>query len=167
MSSAELSDSAGLQTVKRFFHAQSLGDWQSMARCYHDQASFCDPLFPDLRSDRIVHRLYMLYSRESQQRIRDPQLDFKIIFADERKVQVEWVHEYQQGERTIKNQGLSTLALWDDLIVRHVDEFKFADWAKQSLGIRGLFLGRLESFQRRVQRSARVQLDEMAGTISK
>lgn len=146
--------------VNRFFESYQRSDWQSMARCYHDKASFSDPIYPDLREENIV---YLWFSRLSKHQSID--LQYRVVFADERKAQVEWTAISPFNGKAVKIEGLSTFALWDETIVRHVDEFSFVKWSRQAQGLKGWLLGGSRFYQARVQRSARSQLEQVAGTI--
>jgi hypothetical protein len=161
--------------VGRFFEALALSDWQTMARCYHDKASFSDPIYPDLREERIVYMWHELLAaatdnapkEKSTNRLNltDLLLEYRILFGDERKAQVQWTATYRYGKRSVRNEVLSTLAIWDDKIVRQVDEYNFWSWSRQALGLPGLVFGAMPWYQRSVQRSAQSRLVQAAGTI--
>jgi hypothetical protein len=161
--------------VGRFFEAFAKGDWQAMARCYHDKASFSDPVYPDLREERIVYMWYQLLGAaktpdvkdraKNAHRMDDLNLEFQVLFGDERKAQVQWTASYAFGKRLVRNEVLSTLAIWDDKIVRHVDEYNFWHWSRQAQGLTGLAFGAMPWYQRSVQRSAQSRLEQAAGTI--
>lgn len=84
-----------------------------------------------------------------------------MLFADERKAQVRWQARYRlaDGGRAVTNDVLSTLALWDETIVRQVDEFDFWRWSRSSLGLAGLALGWMPAVRAAAQREALAQLD--------
>jgi SnoaL-like domain len=161
--------------VTRFFDAFAQSDWQTMARCYHDKASFSDPIYPDLREERIVYMWHQLLGGAQQSGAKSKpkktlgleqlKLEYRILFGDERKAQVGWTATYVVGGRSVSNEVLSTLAIWDDKIVRHVDEYNFWRWSRQALGLTGLAFGAMPWYQRSVQRSAQSRLDQAAGTI--
>lgn len=142
--------------VRRYFDALARLDGETMAACYHAAASFSDPVFPDLRGERVGWRWRMLTRGAA-----DMHLDYVIVFGDERKAQVEWQARYRfaGSGRPVRNQVLSTLAFWDDRIVRQVDEFDFARWSRSTLGPAGLLLGALAPLRALAQRRAARQLD--------
>jgi SnoaL-like domain len=161
--------------VGRFFEAFAASDWQTMARCYHDKASFSDPVYPDLREERIVYMWHQLLggietskskrgSKKSSS-LNNLKLEYRVLFGDERKAQVQWTATYLYEKRSVSNQVLSTLAIWDDKIVRQVDEYNFWRWSRQALGLTGLAFGAMPWYQRSVQRSAQSRLEQAAGTI--
>lgn len=163
--------------VDRFFEAFSASDWQTMARCYHDKASFSDPVYPDLREERIVYMWHQLLSaaetsnlnsgRKKSLSLNNLKLEYRVLFGDERKAQVLWTASYRYGNRSVSNEVLSTLAIWDDKIVRQVDEYNFWRWSRQALGLTGLAFGTMPWYQRSVQRSAQSRLEQAAGTIGR
>jgi SnoaL-like domain len=142
--------------LSRFYDAFNELDAKTMAKMYHEQASFSDPAFPDLRGARIGMMWAMMCSRA-----KEFSLTYTILFADERKAQVEWHAKYMYaGKRKVENHVLSTISLWDGLIVRQIDEFDFPKWAKQALGLPGLLAGNTEWLRRKVRVTARDQLDQ-------
>jgi hypothetical protein len=144
------------KVLSRFYDAFNCLDAKTMASLYHEQASFTDPAFPDLRGERIGMMWSMLCRRAKKF-----SLSYKILFADERKAQVEWQATYlYAGKRKVENHVLSTISLWDGLIVRQIDEFDFAKWSRQALGLPGLLAGNTEWLRRKVQVKAKDQLDQ-------
>ena len=142
--------------LRKYFDAFARLDGETMASCYHASASFSDPVFPDLRGERVGWRWRML-----ARGARDMQLTWDVLFADERKAQVRWQARYRlaDGGRAVTNEVLSTLALWDETIVRQVDEFDFWRWSRSSLGLAGLALGWMPAVRAAAQREALAQLD--------
>jgi ketosteroid isomerase-like protein len=142
--------------VHRYFDALARLDGEAMAACYHPEASFSDPVFADLRGERVGWRWRML-----TRGARDMHLDYVIVFGDERKAQVEWKARYRfaGSGRVVRNQGLSTLTFWDERIVRQVDEFDFWRWSRSSVGLIGMLFGGLAPVRSMVQRRAAEQLD--------
>jgi ketosteroid isomerase-like protein len=142
--------------VRRYFDAFARLDGEAMAACYHASASFSDPIFPDLRGERVGWRWRMLTRGAT-----DMHLDYVIVFGDERKAQVEWQSRYRfaGSGREVRNQGLSTLAFWDGRIVRQIDEFDFWRWSRSSVGLMGTLFGGLGPVRGMVQRRAAAQLE--------
>ncbi len=141
--------------LENFYDAFSRRDAKTMAAMYHEKASFSDPAFPDIRGQRIGMMWKMMLGNA-----KNFSLTYKVLFADERKAQVEWQAKYlYAGKKSVTNNVLSTLSIWDGLIVRQVDEFDFAKWAKQALGITGMLAGNTEWLRRKVQQTASDKLD--------
>ena len=144
--------------IRRFFDAFAALDGAAMAACYHPQASFSDPVFPDLRGGEPGAMWRMLTAAAA--RSGDFRVDYRIARSEERKAQVLWEahYPYRPG-RKVHNRVRSTLTVWDGAIVRHVDEFAFWSWSRQALGASGWLLGWAPAYRRAVQRAARGQLD--------
>lgn len=144
--------------IRRFYDAFAALDGAAMSACYHRQVSFSDPVFPDLRGAEPGAMWRMLTAAAA--RSGGLRLEYRIGFADERKAQVLWEADYvYRGGRRVHNRVRSTLAIWDDAIVRQVDEFAFWPWSRQALGVSGWLLGWTPAYRRAVQRVARAQLD--------
>jgi hypothetical protein len=150
--------------ARRFFDALGRLDGEAMAACFHPAASFSDPLFPDLRGERVGWR-WRMFARGAT----DMHLDYAVLFADERKGQVQWRVQYRfagSGRRVV-NEGLSTLAFWDDRIVRQVEEFDFWRWSRSSLGLAGWLLGWVPPLRELARRRALEQLDRFVAAAKR
>ncbi len=145
--------------VRRFFDAWSRRDTAALTAALHPQVSFSDPLFTDVRGVRVA---LMWTNRLSESE--DLMVAHEILFADERKAQVRWQAQYILGARKVAHEGLSTLSLWDNLIVRQVDEYDFLLWARQAYGPIGWLLGATEGYQAACQRRARKDLERFAAS---
>jgi hypothetical protein len=149
--------------VDRFFGAFAKADPVAMHDCLHEQISYSDPLFPDLRGGRVGLRWHWLLRHATEVK-----LQYQVMFADDRKTQAKVELSYRWRGRAVALPILSTFALWDDLIVRHVDEYPYWLYARQVHGASGLVLGKFAWVQSVVQRRAAAEIDELAsgaGTI--
>ena len=143
--------------MDRFFEALRRADTNVIDSCYHPQISYSDPLFEDLRGARVALRWRMLLKQADSF-----SLEHSLVFADERKAQVQWTANYRLKGRAISIPMLSTLAIWDDLIVRQVDEYDFWQYCRQAQGVAGVLLGGLEPYQKTIKRRARRELERFA-----
>lgn len=142
------------QMLHAFYQAFQQLDACAMARCYHENASFSDPVFKDLRGDQIA-AMWTMLTRGAMRSKGDWSLSYTIISGNERKAMVQWEAHYTMGPgRTVHNQVTSHLAFWDGLIVRQIDEFDFWRWARQALGPTGWLLGWSKWYQRAVSAAA-------------
>lgn len=132
-----------------------------MAACYHPMASYSNPVFPDLRGAWPGAMWKLALARAEQL-----QVQWDIAYADARKAQVIWRASWRERGRARHIEAAATMALWDGDIVRHVDEFRFARWAAQAVGVPALLLAWLPAFQRTVQQRARAVLDRSASDPS-
>ncbi|MGE3862455.1 MAG: nuclear transport factor 2 family protein [Burkholderiaceae bacterium] len=144
--------------IRAFYDAFARLDAAAMTAVYHPQISFSDPVFPDLRGEQAGAMWRMLSAAAA--RSNQFELDYQIAYCDERKALVRWRADYRYaGGRKVRNSVLSTLTIWDQAIVRHVDEFPFWRWSRQALGATGWLCGWAPPYRRAVQRAARRQLD--------
>lgn len=143
--------------VDRFFEALRRADVSVIDNCYHPQISYSDPLFEDLRGTRVALRWRMLLTQATSF-----SLEHSLVFADERKAQVQWTANYLLNGRSVRIPMLSTLAIWDDLIVRQVDEYDLWKYCRQTHGLTGTLLGGLQFFQKIIKRRARNELERFA-----
>ena len=138
-----------MRATGRLFQALMAQDMDKLRLSYHDAISFSSPVFPDLRREMVMSGWqYMLED------IKDLRLEYEVLYADERKVQVAWRCQYQKASRSVRFKGISTMSLWDDQIVRQVDEWNFSQWARRHFGLKGILLSWSRAFQRHCQQLA-------------
>lgn len=146
-------------TLERFFAAFADRDGQTMAECYHPNASFFDPVFGRLEGERVGAMWKMLTSAAEE-------LDLTVVTleAGDQAGSATWVAVYPFGAtgRRVTNQVSSAFEFNDGLIVRQVDRFSFAGWSRQALGPMGLLFGWVPLFRRRVRMLANSQLDRFS-----
>jgi hypothetical protein len=145
------------QRITDLYTAFQKLDAEAMARCYHPQARFSDPVFVDLRGPEVTAMWRMLCRRASNFR-----LEFRDVQADEHQGSAHWEAWYTFGKakRPVHNIISSRFVFQDGLIVEQVDDFEFHRWAKQALGVSGRLFGRVGLIQRQVQRRSRKMLRE-------
>jgi hypothetical protein len=152
-----------VSVVERFFSAYANADPVAMSACLHPQISYSDPLFPDLRGVRVGLRWHWQLRHATEFKLQK-----QIMFMDERKAQLKLDVAYLWHGRAVHHEVLSTLTIWDDLIVRQIDEYPYWPYAKQAYGVAGHLLGGLGWAQSVVQRRAAAAVEELAtsaGTI--
>lgn len=144
--------------IERFYEAFAKHQPQEMAACYHPEAKFKDPVFPELRGADIGTMWSMLVSRGGKQM----KIDYthRDIAADNRAGEACWEAHYHfsQTGRKVHNVVRAHFEFADGLILRHQDDFNFARWARQALGGRGLLLGHTRFLQNKVQTQAAASL---------
>jgi ketosteroid isomerase-like protein len=145
-------DTASPADVARaFYTAFSERDAEAMARLYHPQATFQDPVFGTLDAVRTAAMWRMLLGRAQ-----DIQVSSVLLGVDGQTARVRWEARYafSQTGRRVHNVVHARLNVQDGLIIRHTDRFNFWVWARQALGLPGLLLGWTPMLHRRVSRSA-------------
>ena len=142
--------------IDRFYRAFQVRDAAGMARCYHSQVEFSDPVFPDLRGSEPAAMWAMLCARAT-----DLAISFGDVQADDARGRARWEARYTftQTGHPVHNVIDAEFEFRDGLIARHVDRFDFWRWARQALGPTGLVLGWTPMVRDRVRAIARRGLD--------
>ena len=124
--------------IQRFYEAFARQDGATMAACYHPQARFADPAFPNLRGAEIGAMWTMLC-----QRAQDFKLSFKDVSADDHSGRAHWEAHYlfSKTGRHVHNIIEAEFKFKDGLIIEHDDRFSFWRWSRQALGLPGVLLG--------------------------
>ncbi|TDB64049.1 nuclear transport factor 2 family protein [Arundinibacter roseus] len=140
-----------------FYNAFQQKDYKTMQQCYAESATFSDEVFRNLDTVRVRAMWEMLIKRG-----KDLQIEFKNIEANETLGSAEWIATYtfSRSNRKVINHIHANFMFEDGKIVHHVDRFDFYKWARQALGISGLFLGWSPFLRKKVQKSAAVGLTE-------
>lgn len=133
-----MSADANRALITRFYEAFARKDGAAMAACYHPQARFTDPAFPNLRGAEIGAMWTMLC-----QRAQDFSLEFSAVQADGERGSAHWEARYlfSKTGRTVHNIIEASFRFQDGLIVEHTDSFSFWRWSRQALGLPGVLLG--------------------------
>jgi ketosteroid isomerase-like protein len=122
-----------------------------MARCYHPEVFFSDPVFPKLRGEEAADMWRMLLARAS-----DLQVTLDEAAGDAAGARAKWTARYtfSRTGRAVVNRVAGMFAFRDGLIVRHYDSFSFWRWASQALGPVGGALGWFAPLKWKVRRQA-------------
>lgn len=139
------------ELIQRFYAAFARRDAAGMAACYHPDVRFSDPAFPRLRGAEAAAMWAMLLARGKDLRIEARDID-----AGDERGHAHWdaFYTFSKTGRKVVNQIDASFRFESGLIIEHVDEFSFARWARQALGLPGLLLGHTGWLQRKVQAEA-------------
>lgn len=142
--------------LHRFYSAFQERDGAAMAACYHPQVRFSDPVFPDLRGEQAGAMWRMLCERG-----KDLRIEFDDVHIEDGQGSVRWQARYSFSAtgRPVHNRIRGQFRFTDDVISEHRDYFPFWTWSRMALGAPGLLLGWTPLLRRKVQRTARAQLD--------
>ncbi len=144
----------------RFYEAFVRGDHAAMGACYHPEARFSDPVFPDLDAAQARALWRMLLSRSTDLRVR-----FAVLQEWAGGAEVEWQawYTFSASGRPVHNRIRARMVFRDGLIIRHHDHFPFWRWARQALGTKGLLLGWTPFVRGKVRRMAAASLRKAMG----
>lgn len=122
-----------------------------MAKCYHEDAEFNDPVFTDLHGAQIGEMWTMLC-----QQAQTLEIGISDIVADEHLGSASWTARYEFGRppRPVFNQIKARFEFENGKIVKHVDQFSFWRWSRMALGPLGLLLGWHKGVRRKVSDQA-------------
>ena len=140
------------ETLLREFYARfAARDAEGMARCYHPDVAFSDPVFPMLRGEEAGDMWRMLLSRAT-----DLAVTLDDAQGDAEGGVARWTARYTftRTGRPVVNHISGMFAFRDGLIVRHFDSFPFWRWAAQALGPVGAAIGWLPPLRWKVRKDA-------------
>ena len=126
-----------------------------MQECYAGDAVFNDEVFKNLNSEEVKAMWEMLCKSG-----KDLSLTFGNITENNREVTAEWTASYlfsKTGKHVVNNVH-AKFVIVNNQIVKHTDTFDFYVWAKQAFGFTGLLLGWTSYFGKKVQTTARENL---------
>jgi ketosteroid isomerase-like protein len=147
---------ANRELIERFYEAFGRCDGAAMSACYAPDAHFCDPAFGDLEGAEIGAMWRMLTGRATDLKIELHEHD-----ADEDSGTAHWIARYTFSTgRPVVNDIRAKFRFVDGLIVDHVDDFHFRNWAKQALGPSGHLVALLPPLRAKAHGQARGQLDD-------
>ena len=144
------------QLIERFYAAFAARDGAGMSACYSPDATFDDPVFPNLRGREVGGMWRYLTGRSN-----DLAVELHEHESDDSRGSAHWVAHYTftQTGRKVVNDVRADLRFAGGLIVAHRDDFNFYRWASQALGTPGVLLGWTPFLRSSVQRRARSGLD--------
>lgn len=142
--------------VTRFYESFAKRDGDAMAAAYAPDATFSDPVFPDLKGKEVGSMWRMLCKRG-----KDLAVTFRDVQADDRTGKAHWeaTYTFSGTGRHVHNVIDATFEFENGLIKRHVDQFDLWRWSKMALGAPGLLLGWSPIVRNKVQKQARAGLE--------
>ena len=148
---------ANEKIIRDFYQAFASRDALAMARYYHADILFSDPVFPTLRGAEAGGMWAMLCKQAG------PELTITLVAAnaDDQGGLAQWRAEYKFSKtgRPVVNNISAVFAFREGLIIRHIDSFSFWTWASQALGPLGKLLGWFPLLKMLVRKNARKSLD--------
>jgi ketosteroid isomerase-like protein len=145
------------QTIERFYEAFGQCNGAAMTACYAPGVHFYDPAFGDLQGDDVGAMWRMLTSRAT-----DLKIELHEHEAGDETGSAHWIARYTFGAtgRQVVNDIQASFRFGDDgLIVDHVDDFDFRNWAKQALGPSGHLIALVPPLRAKVRAKALDQLE--------
>lgn len=127
-----------MSVLHTFYTAFAQRDWAIMGACYHPEARFSDPVFPDLDAAGVKAMWRMLLTGST-----DLCISFTVLKENEKGGEVKWeaFYTFPKTKRKVHNVVTSTFKIKDGLILHQRDRFSFWAWSRQALGLSGAVLG--------------------------
>lgn len=148
-------------TIDRFYAAFQRLDAATMQACYAEQARFDDEAFSLQDREAVGAMWRMLCETTRTKAPADWKLEYTVLGEPGTHGAARWTAHYRfvATGRLVVNR-IEAQFEFDaaGLIVRHVDRFDFAAWARQALGLPGLLLGWSPWLRRQVRQRAAAQL---------
>ncbi|MGB3525206.1 MAG: nuclear transport factor 2 family protein [Flavobacteriales bacterium] len=144
-----------MSTIEQFYSAFQERDWATMGACYHPEAHFSDPVFPDLDANGVKAMWKMLLSSGPDLRI-----EFEVLEENATGGTVEWdaYYTFSASGRKVHNAVTSKFVFKAGSVIEQVDVFNFWRWSRQALGLKGTLLGWTPLMRNKVQRTAASRL---------
>jgi ketosteroid isomerase-like protein len=148
------------EVIRELFAAFARRDGEAMARYYHAQAVFKDPVFGELKSAEIAAMWKMLCARG-----KDLQIDLVSYDANGDQGNAAWEAKYTFSKtgKFVHNKIRSQFSFRDGLIASQTDDFDFWRWAKMALGTPGRWFGWTPLVRNAVRKEAKRSLQSEAG----
>ena len=142
--------------ITELYEALSRRDHEAMAACYHDEATFTDPVFEELEGPEVAAMWHMLCEQGTDLRV-----SYDNVRADGDTGSATWEARYTFGAsgRKIHNEISSTFTFQDGLIKTQVDEFDLYRWTRQAVGWSGALIGWTKKARSQVRQIAEDNLD--------
>lgn len=147
---------ANEQLVHKFYGAFAQKDFNTMAACYHSEATFKDEAF-DLKGSKQISAMWrMLIERGT-----DLSMKFSNIQANDSAGKAHWEAWYTFSSTGNKVHNIidARFTFKDGKIWNHRDSFNFYRWSSQSLGITGKLLGWTGYLHQKVRATAMAGLE--------
>ena len=141
--------------IETFYTSFQKLDAAAMARCYHPDIRFSDPVFPVLAGAEADAMWRMLCSQA-----KNFELTFSDIQANDQTGKAHWEAQYDFSAtgRRVHNKIAAAFEFQDGKIIKHTDIFDFWKWSCMALGAPGFLLGWTPLLRKKVQRQARERL---------
>lgn len=146
--------------ILKFYDSFSKLDAETMASCYHPEATFYDPAFGKLNYEEVCMMWKMLIERSKG----NLSIEFSSIKVNKKNGKAQWIATYTFGQtnRKVKNVIQSKFKFKDGLISNHKDSFNFWLWSGRALGWKGYLFGWTPFLKKKVRQQAKTSLKKFS-----
>lgn len=126
------------ETIRRLYDGLDRADGEAMAACYAPDATFSDPVFPDLEGSEVGDMWRMLTERST-----DLSVELAEHSAGPDTGDAHWIATYtfRTGRSVVNDVRAELRFTADGRISTHRDTFDVWKWSRQALGPIGIALG--------------------------
>ena len=144
------------ELLTRFYSAFAEKDHDTMARCYADDATFSDPVFPRLDAGE-VRAMWRMFCTSGN----DVDVSFGEVDAGDDRGSARWeaIYAFPKTGRRVHNRIAASFTFRDGLITEHRDAFDLYRWTRMALGPAGVALGWTPLVKNKVRHQAAGQLN--------
>lgn len=146
------------EIILRFYAAFKKNDYKAMQACYHPEAKFSDPVFPNLNSKEVKAMWQMLLTAAKDLKVEHS--GFLPTAGGGGTARLDAWYTFSRTGRKVHNIIFTSFEVKDGLIYRHNDKFDFWRWSRQALGLSGVLLGWTPMVKNKVRSTARKGLDK-------
>ncbi len=145
--------------IETFYNAFNDCDSNTMISCYHEDIVFEDPAFGVLKGERAKAMWQMLCENQKGKHFIVELFNVK---SDGKIGSAHWeaFYTFSKTGRKVHNKIDASFIFKDGLIIKHTDEFSLHKWAKQAIGIKGIFFGGMRFFKNKLQSQTNLLLDK-------
>ena len=146
------------EIIHTFYKAIQDKDPQTMVNCYHKNIEFSDPVFGNIKGDRVRAMWFMLVERGGD----NLHVAYDEVQANDYSGSAKWIATYKFGpkKRKVVNNVVATFYFQNGKILQHTDHFDLSKWAKQALGLKGFLLGKTQFLKRKIQQQSSASLSK-------
>lgn len=154
-----------VQIITEFYTAFHEARAEDMVAHYHNEATFSDPAFVDLKGEEVKNMWRMLIDRGKGQLT----IEFSNVREEGSKVYAHWEAQYlfSQTGRQVHNKIDAEFEFEGDKIIKHIDRFDFWKWSSMALGAPGTLLGWTPFLKNKVRKQCRYLLANYKPKTSK
>jgi hypothetical protein len=145
-----------VSVIQDFYNAFKLKDFKTMQECYHENATFRDPVFLTLSSKEVKAMWEMLLKSSA-----DLKIDYKNIRGSGENVSCDWEawYTFTLTGKKVYNIIHADFVMKDGKILAHADHFDLWRWSRMAFGLSGILLGWSQFMQNKIRTRARARLD--------
>ncbi|MCU0397738.1 MAG: nuclear transport factor 2 family protein [Cyclobacteriaceae bacterium] len=150
---------ANEELIRSFYTCFQQLDAVGMKACYHDDASFSDPVFPSLKGKEISAMWSMLIDSLKMNPV-TWNVSVSNIRANDHHGSCRWEADYvfSPTGRTVHNVIDARFEFLDGKIRVHHDSFDLYKWARMAFGFTGVLLGWSGMFRNKVRKTSAYRL---------